>query len=463
MPPKKQAQGASKKTEQKKKERIIEDKTFGLKNKKGAKQQQFIKQVTQQVKSGGQKSARQLQKEQEEAKLKKKDTKKKEQDELNALFKPVQKVSKGADPKSIVCAFYKQGACTKGDKCKFSHDLTMERKAEKRSLYVDTRDDELKKDNMEDWDEAKLAEVVAKKHGDQNKKQTSTEIVCKYFLQAIEECKYGWFWICPNGGDKCMYRHALPPGFVLKKNKKKDDVSQEDTITMEELIEEERAKLGSNHPKITLESFLAWKQTKIREKKKKLEADTKKRKEDFKQGRSLGISGREVFEFKPELADDDDEGADDTKYVREEGEEEEKVEATELTLEALAASATTADKGCATVATAKDTNNISTTKPKDLTNHLQKDNPSDTDKNIPETNGPLQNISDETNKLDQAAALPVDETAAAIAAAEAALLDETGVQIDEQLFTDDVPVDEQLFDAELEGLDEDLDTLDLHD
>ena len=52
MPPKK-AQGASKKTEAKKKEKLIEDKTFGLKNKKGAKQQKFIDQVEKQVKSGG--------------------------------------------------------------------------------------------------------------------------------------------------------------------------------------------------------------------------------------------------------------------------------------------------------------------------------------------------------------------------------------------------------------------------
>lgn len=48
MPPKK-APAASKKTEQKKKEKIIEDKTFGLKNKKGAKTQKFIAQVEKQV------------------------------------------------------------------------------------------------------------------------------------------------------------------------------------------------------------------------------------------------------------------------------------------------------------------------------------------------------------------------------------------------------------------------------
>ena len=46
----------------------------------------------------------------------------------------------GADPKSVLCEFFKQGLCTKGDKCKFSHDLNLERKSEKRSMYVDMRD-----------------------------------------------------------------------------------------------------------------------------------------------------------------------------------------------------------------------------------------------------------------------------------------------------------------------------------
>ena len=46
----------------------------------------------------------------------------------------------GTDPKSVLCMYYKQGLCSKGAKCKFSHDLTIERKAEKRSLYDDLRD-----------------------------------------------------------------------------------------------------------------------------------------------------------------------------------------------------------------------------------------------------------------------------------------------------------------------------------
>lgn len=40
----------------------------------------------------------------------------------------------------MVCAFFKQGQCSKGDKCKFSHDIALDRKGEKRSIYVDARD-----------------------------------------------------------------------------------------------------------------------------------------------------------------------------------------------------------------------------------------------------------------------------------------------------------------------------------
>ena len=47
----------------------------------------------------------------------------------------------GADPKSVLCVFFKQGLCSKGDKCKFSHDLAVERKGAKKNIYEDTRED----------------------------------------------------------------------------------------------------------------------------------------------------------------------------------------------------------------------------------------------------------------------------------------------------------------------------------
>ena len=67
--------------------------------------------------------------------------------------------------------------------------------------------------------------------------------ICKHFLDAVEKSKYGWFWECPSG-QKCIYRHALPPGFVLKKDKKKEE--KKDDISLEDLIEKERANLGPN-------------------------------------------------------------------------------------------------------------------------------------------------------------------------------------------------------------------------
>ncbi|XP_026327949.1 zinc finger CCCH domain-containing protein 15 homolog [Hyposmocoma kahamanoa] len=309
MPPKKPAAagGGSKKAEQKKKEKVIEDKTFGLKNKKGAKQQKFIQQVEKQVKSGGIHPAKPM-----EDKKKDKETKMKEQKELAMLFKPVQtqKVEKGTDPKSVVCAYFKQGQCTKGDRCKFSHDLTIERKAEKRSLYVDMRDDD---DTMDNWDEDKLKEVVEKKHGD-DKSRPTTDIICKYFLEAVEKSKYGWFWECPMG-IKCIYRHALPPGFVLKRDKKKME-EKKNEISLVDLIERERAALGPNQTKITLETFLAWKKKKIKEKQDALAQAEEQRRTDFKAGRAVGLSGREMFSFDPALAADDDEEGDEAVDLR---------------------------------------------------------------------------------------------------------------------------------------------------
>lgn len=120
---------------------------------------------------------------------------------------------------------------------------------------------------MDTWDQTKLEEVVLNKHGNP---RTTTDIVCKYFLDAIENQKYGWFWECPNGGEnvllssfkefcnidrtlptiepiellfllkigtECKYRHALPPGFVLKSLKKKEDDKEE--ISIEDFLEVE--------------------------------------------------------------------------------------------------------------------------------------------------------------------------------------------------------------------------------
>ena len=225
------------KGEQPKVKKVAVDKTFGMKNKKGGAAQKQIAQIKATTASGGspeekRKAAEKAQREKDKAAAEQ------ARKETAELFKPVQvqKVPFGTDPKTVLCQFFKKGNCEKGKKCKFSHDLNIERKTEKRSLYTDTRDEDKeaeeerrKKDNMDDWDEDKLRQVVLSKHGNP---KTTTDKVCKYFIQAIEDQKYGWFWVCPNGGksgqpnafeiyadldlgDKCMYKHSLPPGYVI--------------------------------------------------------------------------------------------------------------------------------------------------------------------------------------------------------------------------------------------------------
>ena len=44
---------------------------------------------------------------------------------------------------------------------------------------------------MEDWDQDKLEDVVNQKHGTE-KPSNKTDIICKFFLDAVESKLYGW-------------------------------------------------------------------------------------------------------------------------------------------------------------------------------------------------------------------------------------------------------------------------------
>lgn len=136
----------------------------------------------------------------------------------------------------------------------------------------------------------------------------------------------------------------------MKKDKKKDDKPSE--ISLVDLIEKERASLGSNTTRVTLETFLAWKKRKIQEKKDKLAAEEERKKSDFSKGKQFGISGREMFSFNPDLVDDgpmEDGDAAFDNYAREEDDEEGGMEFKELDLNALSLAAEEAD-GTGTVA-----------------------------------------------------------------------------------------------------------------
>ena len=49
-----------------------------------------------------------------------------------------------------------------------------------------------------------------------------TIITCQFFLDAVENDKYGWRWECPNHGNKCQYRHMLPEGYVVLSKKERE-------------------------------------------------------------------------------------------------------------------------------------------------------------------------------------------------------------------------------------------------
>lgn len=103
------------------------------------------------------------------------------------------------------------------------------------------------------------------------KPEWRTDITCSHFINAVEKDLYGWLWECPNGGEKCVYTHALPPGYVLNKDKK--DAAQlalendEDEMTLEEKIEEERAALPSEGLiPVTYDTLMEWKKRKAERK-----------------------------------------------------------------------------------------------------------------------------------------------------------------------------------------------------
>jgi len=235
----------------------------------------------------------------------------------------------------VLCAFYKAGHCEKGTKCKFSHDLNVGRKVEKKNLYEDSRQEKLE-DTMETWDEEKLRSVVLSKAGNP---RNTTDIVCKHFIQAIESQKFGWFWECPSG-ENCQYRHALPPGFVLKSQKKAaEEAARANVISLEEFLEVERHKLGSNLTPVTPETFSVWKKTRLDKKEVEQEALKKAKELQSSAGKSSGMSGRDLFQYNPEWFKDEEDGdaSDDwdlTQYRREQ--EEDNLAAEELRIAQLA-------------------------------------------------------------------------------------------------------------------------------
>ncbi|KAK9158120.1 hypothetical protein Scep_004694 [Stephania cephalantha] len=249
MPPK----SSQSKADLAKKQKVVEDKTFGLKNKNKSKNvQKYVQNLQQSVqpKLDPSKVAAKKKKEEEKARDK----------ELNDLFKIAV-----SQPKVPV-------------------------------------------DTMEEWDQEMLEKVVESKKTEYNQNKP-TEIVCKYFLDAVEKKQYGWFWVCPNGGKDCHYRHALPPGYVLKSQMKALLDEETEKITIEEEIENQRSKVATSTP-MTPDLFMQWKKKKTEEKEAGLAAQRAERAKNDR------MSGRELFLSDASLFVDDAEAYE--KYQREE-------------------------------------------------------------------------------------------------------------------------------------------------
>jgi hypothetical protein len=288
MPPKAPA-GPSKKTEVKRQEKVIEDKTFGLKNKNKSKTvQNYVKSVASQVKKldtkGGE--AKRLADEFAEKQAKKKEEEKKAL--LNSLFKTVKKTQEIDDEPEEV--------------------EPEDDKYEEIDLYTDQREQIYSRRgegaNMEELDE-----WFANKD--------KTDKVCKFFLDSVEAGKYGWRWICPNGM-KCMYKHALPQGYILRRDQAQE--GKKEATILEEELERERSLLYGGTP-VTLERFLKWKEDKRIKKEKEIE---QKKVDESKKGKGTNtLSGRALFTYDPSLFQDDAEALGDEEYAEEENREDE--------------------------------------------------------------------------------------------------------------------------------------------
>ncbi len=155
--------------------------------------------------------------------------------------------------------------------------------------------------------EEKLRKVVSEKHAGQ---MIQSNIICKFFLEAVRNQRYGWFWECPNG-ETCHYRHALPPGFVLEKKKKlgeEEDQVEEDPL--EERLEEERRQLGGVGTPVTLELFTEWKAQRAQREAELAKAASDDRAKAISAGKAVNLTGRELLQFRPELFANEDPGDD---------------------------------------------------------------------------------------------------------------------------------------------------------
>ena len=232
----KKAQTQEKSVKELKKE--LDDKTFGMKNKNKSS---AIKKQLQRLEISAT-LVRRKKKEQEGQK------------EKVLMIQP--KAPVGVDPKTIPCVYFQNKLCTKGDKCKYGHEIS---KPEK------TKD-----------------EVV-----DGSRK------VCMFLIDAVNQGGYSKEWACPDR--RCRDVHMLA----------EIGAHSEVEISLEEYLELSRQNIGEPHTPMTEDLFLKWREKRLKEE--------KAHQSKVKQLSNIG-RGKELFDAKPEIFEDDEEEGDFIDY-----------------------------------------------------------------------------------------------------------------------------------------------------
>lgn len=106
-----------------------------------------------------------------------------------------------------------------------------------------------------------------------------------------------------------MYKHRLPPGFILKAQKKEQEAAEKaNEITLEEFLEHQRKRLPTTQlTPVTAETFAIWKKQRQDKKQAEEELARNKKATQAQANKLAGLSGKEMFTLNPEMFGDDDE------------------------------------------------------------------------------------------------------------------------------------------------------------